>query len=292
MGTRIDSLEVVRVSDGDTIVVKLNGEDESLRLTCVDTEESWATGGKPVTKAGKLASEMAKAYFPVGSTVDIEFDTDDSVDVCLTKHRGNYGRLLVYVHKGGENYSLKLVREGWSPYFVKYGRSRVYDNEMRAAEAEAQAKALIVWNPDTNAGGPSRDYRVLVPWWHYRMSAVDMHRLDGSPGLSVRLDYPRIKEAARNGETVRVLCDLQGGYRQATSTGAVVYAGSPAQKFNLWIPDTHTPEGEQILELVRRRYAGEGGRGYVYATGAASLYGEIPQIVLTDHAQLTEDSGA
>lgn len=128
MANRNENLQVSKAVDGDTIKVSLDGDEETLRLICVDTEECQAGGSKPVTEAGKAASPMAKEYFalPGGglAQVDIEFDTDDSVEVCLAKHRGNYGRLLCYVHKGNENYNLKLVKEGLSPYFVKYGRSR------------------------------------------------------------------------------------------------------------------------------------------------------------------------
>ena len=125
MATRIPNLQVTKVVDGDSIKIFLNGKTESLRLICVDTEESHSGGSKPITAAGKAASEMAKKYFATAdgglAKVDIEFDTDDSVEVALQKHRDNYGRLLCYVHKDGENYNLKLIAEGWSPYFVKYG---------------------------------------------------------------------------------------------------------------------------------------------------------------------------
>lgn len=46
----------------------------------MDTEESLPGSDKPVTLAGKAASEMAKAYFEEGgglATVELEFDTDD-----------------------------------------------------------------------------------------------------------------------------------------------------------------------------------------------------------------------
>lgn len=121
MGTRIKDLQVTEVIDGDTIKVELDDEEESLRLTCVDTEESRPGSDKPVTRAGKEASEMAKEYFASDNgeleRIDLESDTNDSIDVCKDKHRDNYGRLLCYVHKDEENYNLKLVREGWSPYF-------------------------------------------------------------------------------------------------------------------------------------------------------------------------------
>lgn len=66
-GTTIEGLKLIKVVDGDTIKVELNGEVESLRLCCLDTEESWPGGSKPVTKAGLLASKRAKEYFGTGS---------------------------------------------------------------------------------------------------------------------------------------------------------------------------------------------------------------------------------
>lgn len=88
-GTRIEGLAVVRVVDGDTIRVALaDGTEESLRLACVDTEESQPGRNdpdKPVTAAGTAATAMAKAYFaaPGGgiATVDLEFETDGAVDL-------------------------------------------------------------------------------------------------------------------------------------------------------------------------------------------------------------------
>ncbi len=68
---------------------------------------------------------MAKKYFTKPNNdlvkVDIEFDTYDPVDVCLAKLRGNYGRLLCYVHKGNENYNLKLTKV--SHLFLMYIKS-------------------------------------------------------------------------------------------------------------------------------------------------------------------------
>jgi endonuclease YncB( thermonuclease family) len=160
-GTVIEGAKLTKVVDGDTVKVKIAGIDESLRLCCLDTEESWPGGSKPITKAGQLASKWAKQLFGVGNDgfptgeimVNIEFDTKDPVNVCLNKHRGNFGRLICYVYKNGENYYLKAVKEGWSPYFVKYGRSRLYHDEFLQVEAQAQSENLAIWNPETNAGG-------------------------------------------------------------------------------------------------------------------------------------------
>ena len=264
MGTRIAALQVTKVVDGDTIKVQLEGDEETLRLICVDTEESHPGGSKPVTEAGKAASQMAKQYFalPGGALtrVDIEFDTDDPVDVCKLKHRGNYGRLLCYVHRGDENYCHKLVREGWSPYFVKYGRSRVYHRELVVAEAGAQAGNRVIWDPVTNQGGESRPYSTLLPWWALRASIVEDYRRTGIPAgvLSVRLDYQSIMQAAQDGRAITVLCDLQSGINKWTDGGAVVYAGSVHHKFNLWIPGAQDEAKASLLRLIGKRYAGQG----------------------------------
>ncbi|MFQ5881399.1 MAG: thermonuclease family protein [Candidatus Methylomirabilales bacterium] len=300
-GTMIKGLKLTKVVDGDTIKVELEGKEESLRLSCLDTEESLFGGSKPVTNAGKLASKWAKQYFgvneegfPTGNVeVDIEFDTSDPVPVCLRKHRGNYGRLICYVHKGGENYNLRAVREGWSPYFVKYGRSRLYHAEFLAAEADAQSKGVAIWDPATNAGGNTREYEALIPWWHLRDSVIQDYRHFGIQGgvQSVRLDYHDIVEAAKSGSEMTVFCDLQEGINKWPSDGALIYAGSPTHKFNLWIPNRDSPPSQAILKLIEIRYSSRG-RSYVYVSGKASLFPPTdsgkPQIVLTHVAQLLD----
>ena len=124
MGTRIENLQVMAVVDGDTIKLHIEDKKETLRISAIDTEESKPGGSKPVTKAGLMAAQMADKYYRTSTgtfvKVDIEFDTNDPVDVCLKRHRGNYGRLLCYVHKGDDNYNLKVIKEGWSPYFNTY----------------------------------------------------------------------------------------------------------------------------------------------------------------------------
>ena len=101
----------------------------------------------------------------------------------------------------------------------------------------------------------------------------------------MRLDYDAIGQAAKNGERMTVLCDLQGGVSKWAGGGALIYAGSIAHKFNLWIEDRESPEAVRILRLVNSRYAGQG-RGYVYFSGTASRYPDndtgTPQIVLSD----------
>ena len=60
-GTTIEAT-VVRVVDGDTIRVEVNGKEESLRILSLDTEESNASP-KPVSPWGKEAKKEAEKLF-------------------------------------------------------------------------------------------------------------------------------------------------------------------------------------------------------------------------------------
>jgi micrococcal nuclease len=66
--------------------------------------------------------------------------------------------------------------EGWSPYFVKYGRSRLYDGPFMSAEAEAQAHDRVIWDPDFNGAAALREYDTLLPWWWFRAAIVEDYR--------------------------------------------------------------------------------------------------------------------
>lgn len=88
-----------------------------------------------------------------------------------------------------------------------------------------------------------------------------------------------------------VLCDLQGGISRWPGDGALIFAGSPSHKFNLWIPERDSSDSQAVLRLIETRYSGRG-RGYVYVSGPASLYQPAetgkPQIVLTQAGQLAD----
>ncbi|MGL5081892.1 MAG: thermonuclease family protein [Microcoleaceae cyanobacterium] len=298
MGTRIKNLQVTRVVDGDTIKVLLNNQREFLRLHCVDTEESFPNGTKPVTEAGIAATEMAKQYFSASEDelvqVDLEFDGNESVEVCLEKYRDGHGRLICYVHKADENcnfenYNLKLVREGWSPYFIKYGRSQEYHQQMMNAEAEAQAHHKVIWHPDNHHNGMGRNYDLLMPWWSLRDSITQDYRINGIPVgvLSVRLDYPQILSAAAQGKWVTIFCDLQDGVTKWIGSGALIHTGSKDHIVKLWIPEAKLEKNAPLVHLIQRRYSGLG-RGYVYISGRVVMYRDKPEVTLTNICQISD----
>ncbi len=128
--------KVTRVVDGDTIVINYNGKYEKVRLLCVNTPESVHPDKKQNIPMGKVASKYAQTKL-TGKYVNLKFEID--------RLRGNYGRLLAYVFVDGQNFNLDLVRQGFSPYYTKYGKSEKYDAEFRAAEKQARKEKLNIW---------------------------------------------------------------------------------------------------------------------------------------------------
>ncbi|KAA0269293.1 MAG: thermonuclease [Acidobacteria bacterium] len=97
------SAPVLRVVDGDTIVVGLGGDEEDVRYIGVDTPET-VKPGEPVQCFGPEASAFNRDLV-AGETVRLVFDRE---------LRDAYGRLLAYVHVGGRFVNAALVRGGYA----------------------------------------------------------------------------------------------------------------------------------------------------------------------------------
>ncbi len=95
---------VLRVVDGDTIVVNYMGAEEKVRLIGVDTPESVHPDNTQNTDAGFAASEFTTVYL-TDAEVELEFDV---------QQRDQYGRLLAYVYVGGEMFNETLLRTGYA----------------------------------------------------------------------------------------------------------------------------------------------------------------------------------
>ena len=126
---------VVRVVDGDTIIIQRKGKRERVRFLRVNTPESVHPDKKRNTPMGKIASDFAKKHLS-GKSVTLEFEGE---------RRDKYDRLLAYIFVGEENFCLTLVEEGLSPYYTAYGLSKNYDTEFRRAEKEARDAKLGIW---------------------------------------------------------------------------------------------------------------------------------------------------
>jgi len=130
---------VERIIDGDTLVVRGGAR---VRLLQIDAPES----GEECYAAASTR-ELARLS-PPGSHVVLEADTQlDRVD--------RYGRLLRYIHAGGRNVNVELVRSGAAtPWFYDGDRGR-YATRLLAATTTARAAqrgmwgaCRVTWRPD------------------------------------------------------------------------------------------------------------------------------------------------
>ena len=128
--------EVVRVVDGDTIVVAIGGVDERVRLIGIDTPES-VDPRSPVDCFGLEASAAAKALLPEGSEVQLVRDVEA---------RDRYDRLLAYVYKvdDGTFVNRALAEQGYAEV-ATFPPNVAHTEELVAAVARARAEGLGLW---------------------------------------------------------------------------------------------------------------------------------------------------
>lgn len=100
-GTAAATVRVLRVVDGDTIEIELDGGREDLRMIGIDTPET-VKPGAPVQCYGPQASSFTHRLLE-GRTVRVVFGVE---------RRDVYGRLLGYVHLDGRLVNAMLVRRG------------------------------------------------------------------------------------------------------------------------------------------------------------------------------------
>ena len=95
---------VVRVVDGDTVVVSIGDAEENARLIGIDTPET-KRPDTPVECFGPEASDRLGALLPPGTPIRLELDEEP---------RDRYGRLLVYLYRSGDDVLVNeaMAREG------------------------------------------------------------------------------------------------------------------------------------------------------------------------------------
>jgi endonuclease YncB( thermonuclease family) len=176
------------VIDGDTI--RVEGLDTPLRLLAIDSEETFkskheraeaerdfqaymerqrAKSKRPPkcgTPMGEEATEWAKQFFAGSRRVRLERDHPKEI-------RDRFNRYLAYVfvQKDGQwlNYNVEHVRAGMSPYFSKYSYSRRFHDEFVAAEEEARANRVGIWDPTSKS---YQDYDERKEWWDARAEFI------------------------------------------------------------------------------------------------------------------------
>jgi micrococcal nuclease len=127
---------VVHPVDGDTVVVEIAGQEESVRLIGIDTPESVARD-RPVECFGPEAKARTAALLPAGTVVRLERDVEA---------RDRYDRLLAYVTRDADDVlvNLLLVEEGFAEA-AAYPPNLAHQAELDGAEAQARAEDKGLW---------------------------------------------------------------------------------------------------------------------------------------------------
>lgn len=135
--------KVVRVSDGDTLVVQLDpNRQEKVRLLGIDTPEM----------AQKPWGERAKAFtekLALGKIVRLESDVQP---------RDQYGRLLAYAYVGKTFINYELVRQGYA-MLLTYPPNVAHVEEFTRAQKLAREEGKGIWNPKDGLNQSPRDFR-------------------------------------------------------------------------------------------------------------------------------------
>jgi len=135
--------EVVRVVDGDTIVVRISGAEERVRLIGIDTPES-VDPRSPVDCFGPEASAAAKALLPEGTAVRLVRDVEA---------RDRFDRLLAYVYLADDDtfVNLALAEQGYADV-ATFPPNVAHTDELVAAVSAARDAGLGLWGACPVAG--------------------------------------------------------------------------------------------------------------------------------------------
>jgi micrococcal nuclease len=131
----------IRVVDGDTVVVGVNGTSEYVRLIGIDSPEPNDPGG-PQCYAQEATDHMVE----LAQTGTVVLVADESQGA-----RDTYGRLLAYVELAdGTDLGEAMLRDGYAREFT-YDRPYDRRDAYLAAENEALENEAGLWSPETCA---------------------------------------------------------------------------------------------------------------------------------------------
>ena len=129
-------ITILKVIDGDTVDIDVDGRTERVRLIGVNTPET-KHPTKPIECFGPEASAYLKQLLPRGTAVRIERDVEA---------RDRYGRLLLYLYLGSNDLfiNLDLVSRGYGTPMSIEPNTFHRNNFVRAA-AQAEAANVGLW---------------------------------------------------------------------------------------------------------------------------------------------------
>lgn len=119
---------VVKVADGDTVTLDIDGQRVRVRLYGIDAPESGQ-------KHGKQSTAFLKRIVRVGDQVEIQ-----------ERDRDRYGRVVAWVIKDGVNVNQEMVRGGAAWWYRKYCKERQPCAVLARMEEDARAEGRGLWD--------------------------------------------------------------------------------------------------------------------------------------------------
>jgi len=133
--------EVIRVVDGDTLLIFYEGKETYLRMIGVDAPESVSPVEEENTPLGVAAADFTKTYFPEGKEIYLTFD-EELVD--------GYDRMLAYVwleedvSDTNALFQKILVENGYAEA-VKYEPNDLYYTLLYTFQEDARRELRGMW---------------------------------------------------------------------------------------------------------------------------------------------------
>lgn len=129
-----ETFPVIRVVDGDTLIVDRDGTEERIRLIGIDTPESVHPDESRNVEYGEIASEFTESKLE-DQAVTLEYDVQE---------RDQYGRILAYVYLNGEMFNKTLLEEGHAKV-ATYPPNVKYVEEFTALQEKAREEKKGIW---------------------------------------------------------------------------------------------------------------------------------------------------
>jgi micrococcal nuclease len=126
--------QVVRVVDGDTLIILIDNVEERVRLIGIDTPESVHPDNKKNVPYGDIASDYTKSLVE-DKAVELELDVQE---------RDQYGRVLAYVYYKGTMLNKTLLEKGHATV-ATYPPNVKYVDDFKTLEEEAKSNNRGLW---------------------------------------------------------------------------------------------------------------------------------------------------
>lgn len=132
-----ETVTFAKCVDGDTIKVKKDSKEYSVRLLAVDTPETVKRGAN-IEPFGKEASQYTCKQITNAKEIVLEYDPN-------SQQQDKYGRLLAWVYVDHELLQAKLIEQGYAEVAYLYD-NYLYTKQLQQLQKQAQEAKKGMWS--------------------------------------------------------------------------------------------------------------------------------------------------